>query len=73
MGDLLLNIDVEWQPGRAIVRGDVFREDGSAVLIDWPIIVVNPPVMVPDGGGGYVEDRDAAIREVVRHHAEQVA
>lgn len=72
MPELLLNIDVEWQPGRAIVRGDVFREDGSVVLIDWPIIVVNPPLFIPDGEGGYVEDRDAAIRETVRQHAERV-
>jgi hypothetical protein len=68
----LVNLDVEWQPDRAVVRGDVLREDGSLVLIDWPVIVVNPPLLVPDGDGGYREDRDEAIRRVVLSLAEQV-
>ena len=73
---LVLNIAVERQQrvhdgqvvGRsAVVTGEVLR-DGEPVAIDWPIVIVNPPEMVPDGDG-FRHDPDEAIREVVRQVA----
>lgn len=37
---------------------------GSHPAVSWPIIVVNPPEMVPDGDG-FRHDPEEAIRRVV--------
>lgn len=37
---------------------------GSHPAVSWPIIVVNPPEMVPDGDG-LRHDPEEAIRQVV--------
>lgn len=48
----------------------VVREDGRVVVygsgggISWPVVIVNPPVMVPDGDG-WREDPDEAVRIIV--------
>ncbi len=70
MGFRLVNLDVDWQPGRAVVRGDVLREDGSLVPVDWPVIIVNPPEKVPDGLGGFRHDPLEAVRLTVLEVAE---
>lgn len=44
--------------------------DGNVIVhgphpaVSWPIVIVNPPEMVPDGDG-FRHDPDEAIRQVV--------
>jgi hypothetical protein len=83
---LSLNITMLREPGQVVVTGEVTR-DGEPVPIDWPVIVVNPPELVPDEAGDvpvarvdpvlgevvvmHRRDPDEAIRETIRHLAEQ--
>lgn len=48
---------VEREGNRVVVHG-------SHPAVSWPVIIVNPPELVPDGDG-FRHDPDEAIRQVV--------
>ena len=62
--EFALIIDVQPGDRKVTVTGSVLH-NGRPVPIDWPIVIVNPPEMVPAGSGGCRRDPDEAIRQVV--------
>lgn len=63
----MTDLRVEWfknAEGNVVVVGEILR-DGKPVDISWPVVIVNPPVLVPDGLGGFREDPDEAIRQTL--------
>ena len=67
-----LDLHVIHEANGVIVTGQV-THDGVEVPIDWPVVIVNPPALVPDGLGGFREDPDEAIRLTVLELARAVS
>lgn len=52
-------------PNRTVEFWIAATKNGAPVPLDLPILIVNPPIMVPDGAGGFVQDLLQAIRDVL--------
>lgn len=52
-------------PNRTVEFWIAATKNGLPVALDLPILIVNPPIMVPDGVGGFTENLLQAIRDVL--------
>jgi hypothetical protein len=56
---------VEYRVGARLALWIEVTKDGAPVPLNLPIYVVNPPVRVPDGQGGFEEDLIEVIQSVI--------
>lgn len=52
-------------PNRTLEFYVKVTKNGLEVPLDLPILIVNPPILVPDGAGGFVQDVLQAVRDVI--------
>lgn len=54
-----------WADRRLTFTGLRLTRNGIGVPLNLPLSIVNPPLMVPDGAGGYVLNVLQAIRDAI--------
>lgn len=52
-------------PNKTVEFWIAATKNGIPVPLDLPILLVNPPIMVPDGAGGFTLNLLQAIRDVL--------
>lgn len=65
VGALAVRFDQVLAGARAVVvTGRVLR-DGQPVYVDWPVVVVNPPLRAVSAGGAPIDDPAFALAQVI--------
>ena len=62
---VMLIQEAEYRTGGRLALWVEVKRDGIVVPLDLPIYIINPPVRVPDGLGGFDEDLLGVIQSVI--------